>query len=277
MFQFKWKSPPADLMRIRSFAFLAIMAFTCASHGFCQDRQAEYCESAVWYDYEVVNVYPHDHAAFTQGLVFLNGFLYESTGLNGYSTLRKVNLYTGVVLQKYQLLPQFFAEGMTDWKDTLVQLTYRSGLGFIYDMQSMRVERTFTYTGEGWGLTRDEDRLIMSDGTTFLRFLDPTTHQEIGRLSVTDNGLPLSHLNELELIKGKLFANVWPSNHIVIIDLSSGIVVGKVNLSGIVNEYINGRRVDVLNGIAYDSEKDRLFVTGKWWPVLFEIRLKPRM
>jgi glutaminyl-peptide cyclotransferase len=157
-----------------------------------------------------------------------------------------------------------------------VQLTWRSGLGFVYDMQSMRVERTFAYLGEGWGLTQDGNRLIMSDGTAYLRFLDPTTCQEVGRLAVTDAGQPVSHLNELEMVNGRLFANVWPRHYIVMIDLSSGNVVGKVDLSGILKEYAGSRPVDVLNGIAYDPGEDRLFVTGKWWPVLFEIRLSRR-
>ena len=276
MFQFKWKSPHADFMRIRSSAFLVFIAFACATHGFCQDRQTEHCESAGWYDYEVVNVYPHDPKAFTQGLIFLNGFIYESTGLNGLSTVRKVNLYTGEILQVHQLMPQLFGEGLTNWGTTLVQLTWRSGLGFVYDMQFMRVERTFTYPGEGWGLTQDGDRLIMSDGTSSVRFLDPSTLRETGRLAVTDSGRPVNHLNELEMINGRLFANVWKKTYIVMIDLVDGTVIGKVDLTGILMGHTAGKKTDVLNGIAYDAGQDRLFVTGKLWPVLFEIRIIPR-
>lgn len=262
--------------QIRFSSLVLILITSMFANGYCQAQQTTSTGSVVWYDYEVVNVFPHDPKAFTQGLIFLNGFLYESTGLNGYSSIRKVRLLTGEVLQTRQLPAQFFAEGLTNWSEALVQLTWRSGLGFVYDLVSMRVEQTFSYAGEGWGLTQDGDRLILSDGTSSVRFLDPSTFRETGRLAVTDSGRPVNHLNELEMVNGRLFANVWKKNYIVMIDLVDGTVIGKVDLTGILMRHTAGKTTDVLNGIAYDAGQDRLFVTGKLWPVLFEIRIIPR-
>jgi len=171
-------------------------------------------EGAPVYGYRVIHVYPHDPEAFTQGLIYRGGFLFESTGLEGRSTLRKVRLETGEVIQRYALDPQYFAEGLTDWGDTLVQLTWRSNIGFLYDEGSFKVRGTFNYGGEGWGLAHDESRLIMSDGSASLRFLDPATFQEIGSLAVKDRDLPVGDLNELELVQGEIYANVWETDRI---------------------------------------------------------------
>lgn len=227
------------------------------------------------FGYEVVNSYPHDPQAFTQGLVYRDGFLFESTGLKGRSSLRKVVLETGAVIQQRSIDATYFAEGLSDWGDRLIQLTWQSGQGFIYDLSTFEPKRVFGYAGEGWGLTRDATRLIMSDGTSILRFLDPDTLEETGRIEVTYDGQPLGRLNELEMVKDALYANVWPSHFIVIIDPGTGQVTGRVDLTGLLKPSDAKGPVDVLNGIAYDSEHDRLFVTGKFWPRVYEIRLTP--
>jgi glutaminyl-peptide cyclotransferase len=222
--------------------------------------------------YDIVKSYPHDPEAFTQGLIYRDGFLFESTGLNGRSSLRKVQIETGQVVQRQRVDARYFAEGLTDWGSQLVQLTYQTNLAFIYDLATFTVRDTFTYPGEGWGLTHDERRLIMSDGTTSLRFLDPVTHRETGRVTVTADGRGVEHLNELELVKGQVYANIWLTNRIAMIDLPSGRVTGWIDLEGLLPAGSAGH--DVLNGIAYDAVRDRLFVTGKLWPRLFEIRLR---
>jgi glutamine cyclotransferase len=225
-------------------------------------------------DFDIVRVYPHDRAAFTQGLVYRDGYLYESSGLQGQSTLRQVELETGRVVREVKVPPQHFAEGLADFGGRLFQLTWQSQLGLIYDIATLTQTGTFSYTGEGWGLARDGSRLVMSDGTSTLRFLDPTSLQETGRITVTDGGRPLADLNELESVKGEIFANVWMTDHIVIISPKTGRVTGRINLRGLLTADDLTRQVDVLNGIAYDAAGDRLFVTGKWWPKLFEIRLR---
>lgn len=229
------------------------------------------------YDYEVVHVYPHDVHAFTEGLFYLNGYLYESTGLEKRSSIRKVRLETGEVLRQIAVPPQYFGEGIVNWKHHLISLTWKSELGFVYDLASFRMERRFHYAGEGWALTQDGKRIIMSDGTPELRFLDPDTLRETGRLRVTVEGRPLPNINELEWVRGEIYANVWQTNVIVRIDPVSGDVVGVIDLAGLLTESdrIAGQ-TDVLNGIAYDALHDRLFVTGKNWPKLFEIRLRRR-
>lgn len=227
------------------------------------------------YGYEVVNVYPHDPGAFTQGLVFKDGFLYESTGRYGRSSLRKVSLADGKVIKQLAITEKVFAEGLATDGRRLFQLSWKAGKGFIYNADDLRFEKTFDYDGEGWGLAYHNGQFIMSDGTSTLRFFDPKTTQETGRLQVTRSGQPLQNLNELEMIKGKIFANVWHSDTIVIINPESGVVEGQVNLHGLLREYAPEARADVLNGIAYDASGDRLFVTGKLWPILFEIRLTP--
>lgn len=218
---------------------------------------------------EVINTYPHDPAAFTQGLVFHQGQLYEGTGRNGESSLRKVELESGTVQQRVMLPTQHFGEGITILNDKVYQLTWQTHLGLVYDLASLKQVQSFYLPGEGWGITHDGARLIISDGTSFLRFFDPATLKETGRVQVTEDGTPLERLNELEYVDGQVWANVWYTDFIVKIDAATGEVVGKLDLSG-----LNQQRAadDVLNGIAWDAESGRLFVTGKLWSQLYEIK-----
>ncbi|MDB5458606.1 MAG: Glutamine cyclotransferase [Caulobacteraceae bacterium] len=227
------------------------------------------------YGYKIVHIYPHDPDAFTEGLFYLDGFLYESTGLEGRSSIRKVKLETGEVVQQRPLDAQYFGEGIVAWAGRLVELTWQSQIGFVYDLKTFAPRSSFRYRGEGWALTRDDHRLIMSDGTPDLRFLDPRTLKETGRLTVTDGGKPVPNLNELEWVKGQIYANIWQANRIARIDPKSGHVLGWIDLTdmAIVEGSKGGKPIDVLNGIAYDAAHDRLFVTGKLWPDLYEIKL----
>lgn len=228
------------------------------------------------FGYRVVNAYPHDPAAFTQGLIYRDGFLYESTGLNGESTLRKVRLETGEVLQRQSVDARYFAEGLTDWGGQLLQLTWQANLGFVYDLGTFERVRTFDYSGEGWGLTHDDARLILSDGTDTLRFLDPASFQEIGRVAIRAAGTPVTELNELEVVRGEVFANIWQADRIARIAPETGLVTGWIDLAGLMPAAEQLDVDAVLNGIAYDRQGDRLFVTGKRWPKLFEIAIVPR-
>ena len=230
------------------------------------------------YTAEVVHTYPHDVGAFTEGLFYLNGYLYESTGLEEHSSIRKVRLETGEVVKKLDIAPQYFGEGIVNWKDHIIGLTWKTELGFVFDLASFKLERKFTYQGEGWGLTQDGKQIIMSDGTSQLRFLDPDTLKETHRVEVKLRGRPVSNVNELEWVKGEIYANVWQTNWVLRIDPADGRVVGVIDLKGLLKQSdIVAGKTDVLNGIAYDSKNDRLFVTGKDWPKLFEIRLKANL
>lgn len=221
----------------------------------------------------VLRRYPHDPNAFTQGLIFANGFLYESTGLNGSSSLRQVELQTGRVLKQYNLPFQYFAEGLTQWQGSLIQLTWKSGKGFVYNLKSFAVEREFSYDGEGWGLTNDGKSLIMSNGTEELIFLDPQTLARQRSLRVLDRGEPVRLLNELEYINGEIFANIWQDDFIAVISPSTGEVTGWMDMSALREELPPGCSAEALNGIAFDAEKSRVFVTGKLWPFVFEIEV----
>lgn len=230
--------------------------------------------------YRVVNVYPHDRGAFTEGLVYVDGILFEGTGLDnqsnppGQSVLEKKDLETGQALQSIKLAPEFFGEGVTVLGNRVYQLTWQERTGFVYDKDTLQPLGTFTISSDGWGLTHDGKRLIRSDGTSTLFFLDPVTLQETGRVDVRDNrGEPVANLNELEYINGEVYANVWLTDTIVRIDPATGKVLGRIDLTGLLSPEDRVQRVDVLNGIAYDAAEDRLFVTGKWWPKLFEIDL----
>jgi glutamine cyclotransferase len=230
------------------------------------------------YGYRIVKAYPHDPSAYTQGLIYVDGALYESTGLEGRSTLRKVDLETGRAVQQYAVLSQYFAEGLTFWGADLIQLTYQTQTGFVYERATLKLKSSFPYTGEGWGLTHDGKRLIMSDGTSTLRFWDPVTFREVGRLVVRDRGQPVKDLNELEYVQGEIYANVWHTDRIARISPRTGDVTGWIDLKNLVKPGDIGvapplANEAVLNGIAYDPAKDRLFVTGKLWPRLFEIKL----
>jgi glutaminyl-peptide cyclotransferase len=226
------------------------------------------------YGYEIVHTYPHDASAFTEGLFYLNGVLYESTGLEEHSTIRKVRLETGEVLQKLDIPKQYFGEGIVNWQGQIISLTWKSQLGFVFDLATFKQLRQFHYQGEGWALTHNDSEIIMSDGTPDLRFLDPKTLRETRRVQVTLDGKPITNVNELEWVKGEIYANVWQTDFVLRIDPATGRVVGIVNLAGLLKrrDIVPGQ-TDVLNGIAYDAKGDRLFVTGKNWPKLFEIRL----
>jgi glutaminyl-peptide cyclotransferase len=226
------------------------------------------------YGYDIVQTYPHDRTAFTEGLFYLNGFLYESTGLEGHSTIRKVRLDSGAVIEKRDIPAEYFGEGIVNWKSHLVSLTWRSHVGFVYDLKSFKPERRFAYEGEGWALTQDGTQIYMSDGTADIRVLNPDTLLPTRRIHVTLEGKPIANLNELEWVKGELYANVWQTNWVLRIDPRDGHVLGAINLAGLLGraDVVFGQ-TDVLNGIAYDAAGDRLFVTGKNWPKLFEIKL----
>ncbi len=226
------------------------------------------------YGYRIVKTYPHDPGAFTEGLQYQDGYLLESTGLVGRSDIRKVKLETGAVLQKRDLPAPYFGEGIITWGDKLLQLTWQHQVGFVYDAATFKPRGQFKYRGEGWALTKDDRRIIMTDGTDEIRFLNPNTLAETGRIKVTFRGQPLRNLNEVEWVKGEIYANVWQTDMIVRINPTTGVVVGRINLSGLLsNADRQGSSPDVLNGIAYDAKGDRLFVTGKQWPKLYEIKL----
>ena len=228
------------------------------------------------YSYEVINTYHHDPDAFTQGLQFYKAELYESTGLNGRSSLRRVELKTGKVLQKIDIDNQYFAEGMTILGDKIYQLTYQTHIGFIYDLKTFQKIGSWQYEGEGWGLTTDGKELIMSNGSNKINYLDPTSLAITKTLEVFDEGYQVENLNELEYIKGEIYANIWQTDRVARIDPATGKVIGWVDLSGLLMPQERTEKVDVLNGIAYDEKEDRLFVTGKLWPKLFEIKLKKK-
>jgi len=229
----------------------------------------------VHYGYEVVAAYPHDALAFTQGLAFDEGFLYEGTGLVGRSSLRRVELETGEVAATVPLPDDWFGEGIAVYSDRIVQLTWRNGVGRVYDRRDLRMLWDFAHEGEGWGVTYDGERLIVSDGTSTLRFLDLETFAAQGSVQVHDGGAAVQGLNELEFISGRVYANVWPTERIAVIDPADGHITGWVDCSGLLATRPVTGAVDVLNGIAWDEENERLFVTGKLWPWLFEIRLIP--
>lgn len=249
----------------------AVLIFSCSSFLGCSVPGDS--DAIPVYTYNIVNTYPHDRSAFTQGLVFEDGFLYEGTGLYRQSTLRRVELETGDVLQIRELPAEFFGEGITIYGDKIIQLTWQSNVGFVYDKNSFELLQQFNYSTEGWGITHDETCLIMSDGTSTLHFLDPQTFEEIGQLAVFDDNGPVTRLNELEYVQGEIYANVWQTDRIARISPATGRVVGWIDLEGILTAEDRSEPVDVLNGIAYDADTDRLFVTGKLWPKLFEIDL----
>jgi glutaminyl-peptide cyclotransferase len=226
------------------------------------------------FGYQVVHSYPHDPNAFTQGLFYRDGLLYESTGLNGRSTVRKVKFETGEVLQQVQLPDELFGEGIVDWGDRIVGITWQTGVGYVLKLDDFSLDRQFRYPGEGWGITRNKVELIMSDGTPELRFLDPGTLREKRRLRVTAAGQPVDQLNELEWVEGRILANIWQTDRIARIVPTTGEVEAWIDLSGLLpaKERV-AHHTDVLNGIAYDAVGHRLFVTGKHWPKLYEIRL----
>ena len=229
------------------------------------------------YTYQVVRTFPHDVGAFTEGLFYEDGVLWESTGLPGHSFVRKEVLDTGQVLQQHDLPARDFGEGIVRWGGRLYQLTWQEHFGYVYDARTLKVGAQFTYPGEGWALTKDARHIYMSDGTPELRVIDPATMREERRIRVTDDGRPVENLNELEWVKGEIYADIWQTNLIARIDPQTGHVVGWIDLAGLLPQAdVTPGSTDVLNGIAYDAAHDRLFVTGKNWPKLFQITLKLR-
>jgi glutaminyl-peptide cyclotransferase len=228
------------------------------------------------YTYRVINTYPHDRTAFTQGLEYRDGFLYEGTGLTGRSSVRKVDLTTGRVLKTFEVPQPFFGEGITLVGNQIIELTWTTQTGFVYDKSDLSVVRSFQYPGEGWGLTNDGKQIYMSDGSSQIRVWDPVTLKEVRRITVKDGDQPVNELNELEFVKGEILANVWQTDRIARISPVDGKVLGWIDLSGILPQSDRSGSDAVLNGIAYDAATDRLFVTGKLWPKLFEIKLVPK-
>jgi glutaminyl-peptide cyclotransferase len=255
----------ATLNRLAALAFAGLL-LGCARE-----------EPIARYGFAVKNAYPHDTQAFTEGLWFRDGYLFESTGWRGHSSLRRVELATGKVLQKTDLAQEFYGEGSAPVGPDVVSLTWTSRTGFVYDRATFRLKRRFHYSGEGWGLASDERYVYMSDGTASIRVLDPTTFRELRRITVSARGIPIERLNELEVVEGELFANVWGTDQIARIDPRTGLVVGWIDLEGLLPPGQRGTSNNeaVLNGIAYDSKEGRLFVTGKLWPKVFEIELLP--
>jgi glutamine cyclotransferase len=228
------------------------------------------------YSYEIVASYPHDPKAYTQGLAFYDGMLYESTGQYGQSSLRRVELKKGKVKKKIEVSGQYFAEGMTILHGKIYQLTWQQNKGFIYDLKDFKLENEFAYDGEGWGLATDGQALILSDGTNQIRFIDPSNFRLLRTINVVNDTQPLGHLNELEYIHGEIYANVWKTDNIVRLDPNTGRILAWIDLAGLRPAETSNNSENVLNGIAYDADNDRLYVTGKRWPVVFEIRLKKK-
>lgn len=258
---------------------LAVLFLFIAFSPFLAGRDARQisAKSPPEYTFTVVHVFPHDTSAYTQGLAYRDGFLYEGTGLSGRSSLRKVRLETGQVIQRVDLGSEFFGEGITIVKDKVLQLTWTSEVGFVYDLNSFHLLRRFSYLGQGWGLAANGEEVFLSDGTSEIRVLDAEKFQEKRRFKVHDRSTLIDQLNELEFVDGQLFANVWHSNRIARISPQTGEVAGWIDLTGLLSPVYRREPEAVLNGIAYDSVQKRLFVTGKLWPSIFEIRLSPRL
>ncbi len=223
--------------------------------------------------FKVIKTYPHDGDAFTQGLFFHGGFLFEGTGLRGRSSIRKVEIETGKVVQQVDLPPDVFGEGISQWGDRLIGITWTEQTAYVLDLKSFKLWRKFSYPGEGWGLTHNDKELVMSDGSPELRFLDPQTFKELRRVRVTADGKPVDQINELEWVEGEVLANIWQTDRIARIDPRTGRVTAWIDLTGLLPDNLRSSPDAVLNGIAYDAKTKRLFVTGKLWPKLFEIQL----
>jgi glutaminyl-peptide cyclotransferase len=256
-----------------------LVAFLIAALAYCvvgQTATKPRTPPASEYRFKIVHAFPHDSTAFTQGLAWRNGFLYEGTGLRGRSSLRKVRLETGEVIQRIDLAPEYFGEGITFYKNEIVQLTWLSQTGFVYDASDFRLLRQFSYQGEGWGLTTNGNEIFMSDGTSEIRVLDAATLAEKRRFAVRDGDKKIDQLNELEFVEGEIFSNVWQTDRIARISPQTGKVLGWIDLEGLLSPMYRREGGAVLNGIAYDPVRKRLFVTGKLWPSVFEIRIIPK-
>jgi glutamine cyclotransferase len=253
------------------FLLLAVAIVTALSYTLLPRPEEPDPESP----YTVVDTHPHDPEAFTQGLVYRDGRLYEGTGLRGQSSVRIVEPKTGEVTRIHHMPSEYFGEGITIHGDRVIQVTWQSRMGFVYDVDTLEPLDTFTIDSEGWGLTHDGDRLILSDGTPTLRFLDPETFQETGSVEVLDGVEPVWHINELEYIDGVVYANIWQTDRVALIDPGSGSVLEWLDLSGLRGLIEDDTGIDVLNGIAYDEESGHLYVTGKLWTLMFEIEFTP--
>ena len=269
---------PLTTMSTRTRQRLAVLALIAS---IAQTLQAESPRrtrppAAAEYTFKIIKTFPHDPNAFTQGLVYHDGFLYEGTGLKGQSSLRKVRLDTGDVVQEIHLAPQFFGEGIAIVNDQIVQLTWQSHTGFVYRLSDFRFLRNFSYSGEGWGLATDGHEIYLSDGTADIRVLDPGTFVEKRRFSVHDGNTRITQLNELEFVEGELFANIWQTDRIARISPQTGEVLGWIDLKGLLSPVYRLESGAVLNGIAYDPKQKRLFVTGTLWPSIFQIELVPK-
>jgi glutamine cyclotransferase len=260
-----------SLNRLLVSVFFLIISFILYTSQTVAGEKNAIPTSVANYTFKMIASYPHDSEAFTQGLAIDDGLLYEGTGRYGFSSLRWVDLQTGKPIKEYNLPRKYFGEGITVFDDKIIQLTWKSNVGFVYDKSSFRLLREVTFLAEGWGITHDGTSLIMSDGTAILRFLDPESFEEKRRINIVDDSGPVGKLNELEYVKGKIYANVWQTDKIAIIDPERGRVTGWLDMSGLLGKENASHSGDVLNGIAYDPEKDSLYVTGKLWPRLFEI------
>ena len=273
-------------MRIYFIIIIAFLAFACDEKpnetvnpnvNQSNTSSAENSAALPVYTYEVVNTFKHDSKAFTQGLVYKDGFLYETTGQKGESTLRKIELDTGKILQKHDLPDDIFGEGMTILGDKIYQVSWQDRKGFVYNLNDFSVEKEFTYSGEGWGLTNDGTNLILSDGTHVIRFMNPETFRTERTIVVmNEDGKPLMDINELEYVKGEIWANIWHLDKIARIDPASGKLLGWINMEGISPDDQRRDSENTLNGIAYDQSSDRIFVTGKKWKKLFEIKVREK-
>jgi glutaminyl-peptide cyclotransferase len=255
---------------------LLVLSNLCVTPGRLAAAGASPSEDIPTLSYTLVRKWPHDSGAFTEGLLFWDGVLIESTGLYGHSTLRKVEVETGKVLQEVTLSDKFFGEGIAVLDGKIFQLTWQSHHGFIYDARTMKLLGEFPFAGEGWGLATDGRSLVMSDGTNRIRYIDPITFQVTRTIDVLAHGQPVKMLNELEFVKGELYANVWQTEFVLRIDPATGRILGAIDFVGILPQVDRAKGTDVMNGIAYDPQGDRLFVTGKNWPDLFEVKVNPR-
>jgi glutamine cyclotransferase len=269
-----------NLLKILLFGFIALIAIIFI-YFVSYQREAETLTSSTNSNqsnqiqlsgYKIVNTYPHDQEAYTQGLVFDNGFLYEGTGLYKKSTLRKVELNTGKIIKIHKLPDEIFGEGITIYEDKIIQLTWKSNIGYVYDKETFELLEVFNYSTDGWGITHNGTNLIISNGSSTLHVLDPRTFEKIGEIEVFDDNGPVSEINELEYVRGEIYANIWKTDRIARFDPKSGQVKGWIELKGLTSD-ISSDSDAVLNGIAYDKNQDRLFVTGKLYPKIFEIEI----
>ena len=273
-----WRTMPARLVLLLLVGSSLAVACGASSSAPPEPKAAAAAPSAPAgpvverYGYEIVRSHPHDPAAFTQGLTIADGQLYEGTGLHGQSSLRRVDLATGAALQRIALEERYFGEGVAVVGDRIVQLTYQTGVGFVYDRKTFAKQREFTYSGEGWGLTYDGQRLIMSDGTDTLRFWNPETLEELGRVRVRDGDRAIARINEMEYVDGEIYANIWQEDQIARIDPKTGVVTAWIDMSNLLTATERSRGVDVLNGIAHDPKTGNFLITGKLWPWVFEVK-----